>query len=272
MSNSQNFASPPRWLGVDLVKNRWIFPFLGLFTTLMGGAAYAFSVFILPLEAEFGWVRADTVLAFSVCMFVFGILMAVGGYFVDKYGPKKPFVLGAALMIASQVLSSQITTLTGLVLTYGVVLGIGIGLTYTSATIALTSRWYPEREKRSLMIGVAVVGFGLGAVVAAPLWAAGIAAYGWRTTYMLTGGVFAVVLGVIATIIQFPPINYQFSADKGWHRRITFFMRCGHFCVWRYTSCEREIVGMRQRCPLSGRQYGLIWVTLPTVLPQLRKS
>ncbi|GFP23858.1 MFS transporter, OFA family, oxalate/formate antiporter [Candidatus Hakubella thermalkaliphila] len=216
VSNSQNFASPPRWLGVDLVKNRWIFPFLGLFTTLMGGAAYAFSVFILPLEAEFGWVRADTVLAFSVCMFVFGILMAVGGYFVDKYGPKKPFVLGAALMIASQVLSSQITTLTGLVLTYGVVLGIGIGLTYTSATIALTSRWYPEREKRSLMIGVAVVGFGLGAVVAAPLWAAGIAAYGWRTTYMLTGGVFAVVLGVIATIIQFPPINYQFSADKGW--------------------------------------------------------
>lgn len=216
LSNSQNFSSPPRWLGVDLVKNRWIFSILGLFTSLMGGAAYAFSVFIRPLEAEFGWVRADTVLAFSVCMFVFGIVMGAGGYFVDKYGPKIPFAFGAVLMVASQVLSSQITTLTGLVLTYGVILGIGIGLTYTSATIALTARWYPEREKRGLMIGVAVLGFGIGALVAAPLWTSGIAAFGWRTTYLLTGGGFAVVLGVIASIIQFPPANYQFSAEKGW--------------------------------------------------------
>ncbi len=52
--------------------------------------------------------------------------------------------------------------------------------------------------------------------MAAPLWTAGIAAYGWRTTYMLTGGVFAIVLGIVASIIQFPPSNYQFSADKGW--------------------------------------------------------
>lgn len=216
MSSSQNLASPPRWLGIDLVKSRWIFPVLGLITSLMGGAAYAFSVFIRPLEAEFGWVRADTVLAFSVCMFVFGFVMGVGGYFVDKFGPRKPFIAGAALMVASQVLSSQITSLTGLVLTYGVLLGTGLGLTYTSATIALTARWFPEREKRGVMIGVAVLGFGIGALVAAPLWTAGIAAYGWRTTYLLTGGVFTVALGLVASIIQFPPANFKFSAEKGW--------------------------------------------------------
>ena len=46
-------ASPaPTWLGIDLVKNRWIFPLLGALTTLIGGAAYAFSVFVRPLEAE----------------------------------------------------------------------------------------------------------------------------------------------------------------------------------------------------------------------------
>jgi len=43
-----------------------------------------------------------------------------------------------------------------------------------------------------------------------------------------------------------------------WCREITFFMPCGHFCFWRCTSCEQELVGMRQRCPLSGRQYALI--------------
>jgi len=50
-------------------------------------------------------------------------------------------------------------------------------------------------------------------------------------------------------------------------QRITF-MPCGHFCVWRCTSCEQELVGMRQRYPLSGMQYALIWLILPTVLPQ----
>lgn len=216
MSSSQNLVSPPRWLGIDLVKNRWIFPLLGLMTTLMGGAAYAFSVFIAPLEAEFGWVRQNTVLAFSVAMFVFGFTKAVGGYFVDKYGPKIPFMMGAVLMVASQVLSSQITSLTGLILAYGVVLGVGLGLTYASATIALTARWFPERKKRGLMIGIAVLGFGVGALAAAPLWTAGIAEYGWRTTYILTGGVFAAALSLVASIIQFPPANFRFTDERGW--------------------------------------------------------
>jgi len=114
-------ASPaPTWLGIDLVKNRWIFPLLGALTTLIGGAAYAFSVFVRPLEAEFGWTRAETVAAFSTAMFVFGILMFVGGYFVDKYGPKIVFFVGAAFLATSQILSAQIDTVVELVLTFGV--------------------------------------------------------------------------------------------------------------------------------------------------------
>lgn len=216
MNNSQKSVSPPRWLGVDLIKNRWIFPLLGLTSTLMGGAAYAFSVFIRPLEAEFGWVRSETILAFSVCMFVFAFFVGAGGYFVDKFGPRKPFILGALLMVGSQILSSKVTSIEGLVLTYGLLLGIGIGLVYTSTTIALTSRWFPERQKRGVMIGISVLGFGIGALVAAPLWTFGIEAFGWRVTYLITGGVFAFFLTIVATIIRFPPPNYRFTIDNGW--------------------------------------------------------
>lgn len=216
MNNSQNSVSPPRWLGVDLIKNRWIFPLLGLISTLMGGAAYAFSVFIRPLEAEFGWVRSETILAFSVCMFVFAFFVGVGGYFVDKFGPRKPFILGALLMVASQILSSKVNSIEELVLSYGLLLGTGIGLVYTSTTIALASRWYPEREKRGVMIGLSVLGFGIGALVAAPLWALGIEAFGWRTTYMITGIVFAFFLTIVATIIRFPPSNFSFTKENGW--------------------------------------------------------
>ena len=160
-------ASPaPTWLGIDLVKNRWIFPLLGALTTLIGGAAYAFSVFVRPLEAEFGWTRAETVAAFSTAMFVFGILMFVGGYFVDKYGPKIVFFVGAAFLATSQILSAQIDTVVELVLTFGVIGGIGLGLTYTAATVAVSSRWFPD--KKGTAIGFAVMGFGLGAAVAGP--------------------------------------------------------------------------------------------------------
>ncbi len=207
---------PPRWLGIDLVRNRWIFPVCGALMTTLGGAAYAFSVFIKPLEAEFGWARADTVMAFSACMLFFGLFMWAGGYFVDKFGPRIPFIVGGVLMAVSQILSSQIQSVGGLVLTYGVMLGAGIGLAYTSSTIALSARWFPEKEKRGLAIGTSVFGFGIGALIAAPVWTAGIEAFGWRSTYVITGVVFLVLLFVLATIIRFPPDGYQFVEGKGW--------------------------------------------------------
>lgn len=206
----------PQWLGVNLVKNRWIFPLLGALSTMLGGAAYAFSVFIRPLEAQFGWTRAETVAAFSVCMFAVGGFMWIGGFFVDKYGPKIPFFTGASLMVLAQVLSSQINTVAGLVISYGIIGGTGIGLVYTSSTIAVSSRWFPEPEKRGLALGASVTGFGLGSIIAAPLWTIGIANYGWRNTYLLTGAVFAIGLSIIGTILRFPPSDWSFVQGKGW--------------------------------------------------------
>jgi len=204
----------PTWLGIDLVKNRWIFPLLGALTTLIGGAAYAFSVFVRPLEAEFGWTRAETVTAFSTAMFVFGLLMFVGGYFVDKYGPKIAFFVGAAFLVAAQILSAQVETVAGLVLSFGVIGGIGLGLTYAASTVAVSSRWFPD--KKGAAIGFAVLGFGLGAAVSGPVWSAGIGAIGWRETYLWTGAVFALVLLIIGSALRFPPADWHFVPGQGW--------------------------------------------------------
>ncbi|MDP3058951.1 MAG: hypothetical protein Q8N36_05795, partial [bacterium] len=140
----QNTSKGSSWLGIDLIKNRWIFPLLGALSTVLGGAAYAFSVFIQPLEKEFLWTRMETVAAFSVCMFALGGFVWIGGFFVDKYGPRLPFFTGAALMVLGQVLSSRISSVSGLIISYGLIGGTGIGLVYTSSTIATSSRWFPE--------------------------------------------------------------------------------------------------------------------------------
>lgn len=183
---------------------RWLYPLLGAITTLLGGGAYAFSVFVRPLEAEFAWTRPQTVLAFSVCMFVFGVAMFAGGAAVDRLGPRIPFAAGALCMVAAKLLAARVNTIGELVLTYGVLLGAGIGLTYTASTVALCSRWFPEARYRGLAIGTAVFGFGIGAAVAGPLWSAGITEHGWRTTYTWTGLAYAGVLLPIALLIRFP--------------------------------------------------------------------
>lgn len=212
-------VKPPSWLGVDLIKHRWLFPLMGALTTLMGGASYAFSVFIRPLEAEFGWSRPETVAAFSVAMFAIGAFMWITGFLVDKYGPRIPFFIGASLMVLSQVLSARVDTVTELIITYGIIGGMGIGMTYCASTIATTTRWFPEPSKRGLTVGLSVAGFGMGSAFASPLWTAAIAVYGWRVTYTMTGVVFAVVLGVIGSILRFPPNTWDFAPGKGWQPR-----------------------------------------------------
>jgi len=190
---------------------------MGALTTTLIGSAYAFSVFIAPLEAEFSWPRPTTTLAFSVAMLLFGFFTFVGGVAIDRFGPRATFCAGASLMAASQMLASKISSIEGLVLTYGVLLGTGIGLAYAAVTTALASRWYPDAENRGVAIGVSLMGMGLGSALAAPVWTKCIEAWGWRATYFGTGATCVVVLGVLATLIRFPPKGMVFARGTGWH-------------------------------------------------------
>ena len=207
---------PLKWCGLDLGRHRWIFPLAGAVSTTLIGAAYAFSVFVKPLEAEFGWHRQQTTLAFSVAMFLFGLSASLGGVGVDRLGPRSVFISGALLMVLAQILASRVESLAALVLTYGVLLGTGIGLVYSASTVALQSRWFPDVRWRGTAIGFSLMGMGLGSALAAPLWAWGIAVWGWRTTYFITGFVFLVLLAAAASVIRFPDSRLKFTPDSGW--------------------------------------------------------
>ncbi len=204
------------WMGIDLSQNRWIFPVSGCLATSLVGAAYAFSVFVKPLEAEFAWERSQTTLAFSFAMFLFGFFTFVGGYIVDRFGPKMTFIVGGLMMALSQVLSSQINSIGGLILTYGILLGTGIGLVYGAVTVPLMTQWYPDKKNRGFAIGISLMGMGLGGLIAAPVWSACIESFGWRSTYMGTGVIFVAVLGIVASIIRYPTSDLKFDEEKGW--------------------------------------------------------
>ena len=142
------------------------------------GLFFSFSVFLVPLVAEFGWSRGLTAGAMSVSTVVQGLLAPVTGVFVDRFGPRRVILVGAVLLSGAFVLGAAIETPWQLYLYTGVVGATGlVGLGWVPMGV-LVSRWFPARRGRA--VGIAFSGMGVGIFVIGPLAQWLIARSGWR--------------------------------------------------------------------------------------------
>jgi OFA family oxalate/formate antiporter-like MFS transporter len=177
---------------------RWIPLLLGLLgSTTCGMLLYAWSVFIKPLNAQFGWSRAEIAMAFAICCLVFGLVTFPAGRWSDKIGPRRVVLIGGILLGIGFVLSGFITSKYQLYLTYGVIAGLGGGMIYLPP-IATAPKWWPDR--RALATGFAVVGLGLGSFIMGPLATAIIQGWGWRYVFWYCG----IAMGLMAIIASLP--------------------------------------------------------------------
>jgi len=175
------------------------------------GSLYAWSVFVAPLEKEFGWKRADTSSVFSWAVVVFALSFIVAGRLQDKLGPFKISMVGCILLTVGFLLCAKTTSLTYLILCFGVLVGIGNGFGYATP-IPVMAKWFPDR--RGLAVGLAVAGYGGGSAIFGPmanLWL--IPTYGWRTTFTVLGAVFFVMTFLGAFLLKNPPAGYR---PAGW--------------------------------------------------------
>jgi OFA family oxalate/formate antiporter-like MFS transporter len=195
--------------GTVVKMPRWV-PLLGgvLGSTTCGLLLYAWSVFIKPLNAEFGWSRADISLAFSICALVFGITTFFAGKASDKYGPRIVVVLGSIILGIGFVLSGFVSSKGGLYVTYGLIAGLGGGMVYLPP-IATAPKWWPDRK--ALATGFAVVGLGLGSFIMAPLatYIIGAPGLGWRYVFMIVGVAMGVMGLVSAFCLAVPPAGWK---------------------------------------------------------------
>ncbi|HEX7745056.1 MAG TPA: OFA family MFS transporter [Micromonosporaceae bacterium] len=174
------------------------------------GAVYAWSVFNKPLQAEFGWSKAQAVLPFEVAIGTIFIGSLIGGRIQDRRGPRPVALGGGVLYAAGNMLASLVSAsdqLWLLVVTYGVMGGIGLGAAYITP-IAMLAKWFPDR--RGLITGIAVAGFGFGAVITAPVAKALLGGTSHKPSVFLPLGVaylIAVLLG--ASFFRNPPPGYQ---------------------------------------------------------------
>ncbi len=192
------------------LRNRWLFVALGFLVNLCEGGIYAFSVFRKPLEEQLGIGATASGLPFTVFLAVFAAMMAISGGLLERWGPRKTGVLGGILVGLGWILAGLFPNVALLVLFYGVLAGAGVGLLY-GAPIAVVTRWFPDRK--GLAVGLTLMGFGLSALVIAPVLNALIHAVGPLPTFSFMGLVFLVVLPLLAVPLRYPRPGWR---PPGW--------------------------------------------------------
>ena len=146
--------------------NRWLPVVGGVCMNLALGTLYAWSVFVLPLEQEFGWTRAQTSWTFTIAVVTFAASFILGGRIQDKRGPRICAAIGGTLVGLGFILSSFTTSLLYLYLIFGVVVGLGNGFGYATP-VPVASKWFPD--KRGLVVGLMVGGYGAGSAIFGPV-------------------------------------------------------------------------------------------------------
>jgi len=175
------------------------------------GAVYAWSVFRTPLTKQFGWSISEVTLTFTISIFVLGIAAFFGGLWLNRKGPRVVALVGGVLYGLGVFLASfSANKLWWLYLSYGLIGGVGLGFSYI-VPVAVLVKWFPDR--RGLITGVAVGGFGAGALITAPVATTLIQSVGVLTTFAYLGIAYLIVTVLAALFMQNPPDGWR---PEGW--------------------------------------------------------
>jgi OFA family oxalate/formate antiporter-like MFS transporter len=190
-------------------KNRWLIAFAAICIHLSIGAAYAYSVYTIPLVDSLGWTVSSVTMAFTVMMTLGGASAAVFGRFVERSGPTRSAIVAAVLFGLGQAGSGLAVSMDNLVLfilSYGFLSGVGLGIGYI-APVSTLVKWFPDR--RGLATGMAVLGFGSGALITAPVAASLMGSVGISNTFYILGTSYFVLMLLGALYIAPPPRGWQ---------------------------------------------------------------
>ncbi|UCD09750.1 MAG: MFS transporter [Dehalococcoidales bacterium] len=169
---------------------------------VMMGIASSFTIFFKSIEAEFELTRMATSAISSVSMVLIPISGFIGGWALDRYGPRIVLFVMGLITGLSLVLTSRTGAAWQVFLTYSVLLAIGMGPVYVVAT-STVSRWF--NKKRGLAVGIAGSGEGLGTITMAPLSNFLITKFSWKTAYLIIGLITWAVVIPLSRLLKKEP-------------------------------------------------------------------
>jgi MFS family permease len=180
------------------------------------GMGDSYAVFLLPLEREFEWTRAQLTSVYSLYLLVSAFAAPLVGLVFDRVGPRAVYGAGLACMGTAFALAGTLTALWQFYVLIGALVGIAAALTGMVPASALLSRWY--RARLSTAIGVAFSAVGIGAITFVPLAQSLIQRFGWRGAYFGLGTFLLVLAPVVAFALpwgRFARGNPAYRADAG---------------------------------------------------------
>lgn len=186
-------------------KNRWLIALSAVAIHLSIGSIYAYSVYQNPLRDTLGWEISDVTLAFTVAVVFLALAAAFLGRFVEKYGPRISGLAAAVTFgvgIIGAGVSVQIGSYPAFLATFGGISGIGIGLGYI-APVSTLVEWFPDR--RGMATGMAVMGFGAGALITGPVANAIMQSFSIPMAFYALGVGYLVLMTAGASYLKKPP-------------------------------------------------------------------
>jgi MFS transporter, OFA family, oxalate/formate antiporter len=201
----------------SLMKKRWLIAAAGIIVQLSLGTVYAWSIFKKPMMTTHGWSETTTQGAFMIQSLCFAISVALGGLLIDRKGPRMTGLMGGILFGSGLLLAgyaNRIGSAGLLYIAYGIIVGLGGGLGYT-VPITTLIKWFPD--KRGLVTGLAVMGYGFGSFIMGNLGPRAILDFGLEKTFATWGllSIILVPLGII--FIKNPPSGWManYSPSQG---------------------------------------------------------
>jgi OFA family oxalate/formate antiporter-like MFS transporter len=191
--------------------NRWSIAVAGVIIQIALGAVYAWSVFRIPLTKTFGWTISQVTLAFTIAIFTLGFASFVGGLWMRRSGPRQ-VAIAAGIFYGAGIFLASFSGghLYWLYFSYGLLAGIGLGLGYI-VPVATLVKWFPDR--RGMITGIAVAGFGAGALITAPIASRLIVSVGVMRTFAILGIAYFIAVTIPALFMKDPPADYR---PAGW--------------------------------------------------------
>jgi OFA family oxalate/formate antiporter-like MFS transporter len=184
----------------------WTVVLAALSINLILGVLYAWGVMAKALVVQWGWTKTDAASPFTVSTAAFAITMIFAGRLQDKVGPRYVVMFGGIVLGLGLIASSFVRTPLAMMLTFGVIGGIGIGLGY-SATTPPAIKWFPLARK-GLITGIVVSGVGLAAVYIAPLTQHLLNITTIQNTFLYLGLGAIVLVALLSQLVANPPAGY----------------------------------------------------------------
>lgn len=187
-----------------IYNNCWFQVVLGFIAFISLGTVYSYSILRVEIQREFQIGSTLSGLPYLTSLFFYAVTMFVSGRYFSDFKPSKVMVIGSLLVSIGWILSSFTSSIYVLILTYGVIMGIGVGLVY-GIPVMVIPKWFDKHK--GLAMGLVLGGFGLSPLLTSPITQLFLDRFGLSDTFLIFGLVFMVLLPLISIIFHNPPSN-----------------------------------------------------------------